>query len=144
MKRLSDFKPLRQVELPELGNLASSGLVVLVGPNSSGKSQLLQDIYQRLSGVPRQLVVAKEIQIEKPPLDPFLRCLQEEGYFSTIDDGSGATHLRPLTMYLGSGQPIGQIQPRQAQEWYSSFTPDTAQSYRRQSEFLNYFGRLLV
>ena len=68
MKRLSDFKPLRRVLLPGLGDLRCSGLVVLVGPNSSGKSQLLQDVYRRLAGEPRQLVVAKKVQIEKPPL----------------------------------------------------------------------------
>src|SRR6266545_4409138 len=116
MERLSDFKPLRQVALPGLGDLACSGLVVLVGPNSSGKSQLLQDIYKRLAGERRQLVVAKEIQIEKPPLDPFLRCLEDEGYFSTIEDEAGNKHYRPLTMYLGTGQPLGQIQPQQAQQ----------------------------
>ena len=144
MKRLSDFKPLRRVTLPGLGDLECSGLVVLVGPNSSGKSQLLQDIYRRLSGEPRQLVVASDVQIEKPPLDPFLRCLEEEGYFSTIEDEAGAKHMRPLTMYLGTGQPLGQIQPQQAQQWYGSFAPEAPHFTRRQSEFLNYFGRLLV
>jgi hypothetical protein len=144
MRNLSDFKPLRRVVLPELGDLACSGLVILVGPNSSGKSQLLQDIYKRLSGEPRQLVVATEIQIEKPPLEPFLRCLEDEGYFSTVEDESGNKHFRPLTMYLGTGQPLGQIQPHQAQQWYGTFAPEAAQFPRRQSEFLNYFGRLMV
>jgi len=144
MKRLSDFKPLRQVTLPGLGVLECSGLIVLVGPNSSGKSQLLQDIYGRISGVPRRLVVASDIQIEKPPLEPFLRCLEDEGYFTTFEDDSGVKHMRPLTMYLGTGQPLGQIQPQQAQQWYGSFVPEAPQFARRQSEFLNHFGRLLV
>jgi hypothetical protein len=65
MNRFPDFKPLGRVFLPGLGDLQCSGLVVLVGPNSSGKSQLLQDVYRRLAGEPRQLVVAKEVQIEK-------------------------------------------------------------------------------
>ena len=144
MKRLSDFKPLRRVILPGLGDLECSGLVVLVGPNSSGKSQLLQDIYRRICGEPRQLVVASEVQIDKPPLEPFLRCLEDEGYFSTIEDDSGAKHMRPLTMNLGTGQPLNQIQPQQAQQWYGSFTPEAPQFPRRNSEFLNHFGRMLV
>lgn len=144
MKRLSDFKPLRRVTLPGLGTLECSGLIIVVGPNSSGKSQLLQDVYRRISGEPRDLVVASDIQIEKPPLDPFLRCLEEEGYFTTIEDGSGAKQMRPLTMYLGTGQALGQIQPQQAQQWYGNFAPDTPQFARRSSEFLNHFGRLLV
>src|SRR5436309_14300781 len=109
MERLSDFKPLGQVEIPDLGDLQCSGLIVLVGPNSSGKSQLLQDLYKRLVGEPRELVVASETQIEKPPLDDLLRCLEDEGYFSTIVDDAGATQMRPLTMYLGTGQAVGQI-----------------------------------
>jgi len=144
MERLSDFKPLRRVLLPGLGDLACSGLVVLVGPNSSGKSQLLQDVYRRLAGEPRQLVVASDIQIEKPPLDPFLRCLEQEGYFSMFEDEAGTKHMRPLTMYLGMGQALGQIQPQQAQQWYGSFAPEAPHFTRRQSPFLNYFGRLLV
>lgn len=144
MQKLSDFKPLRRVLLPGLGDLACSGLVVLVGPNSSGKSQLLQDIYKRLSGEPRQLVVASDVQIEKPPLDPFLRCLEDEGYFSTVEDAAGTKQYRPMTMYLGTGQAMGQIQPQQAQQWYSSFTPEADHFSRRQSDFLHHFGRLLV
>ncbi|MGB8599654.1 MAG: AAA family ATPase [Burkholderiales bacterium] len=144
MKRLSDFKPLRRVTLPGLGDLKCSGLIILVGPNSSGKSQLLQDIHKRISGEPRDLVVASDIQIEKPPLEPFLRCLEEEGYFSTFEDDAGGKHMRPQTMYLGTGQPLTQIQPQQAHQWHSTFTPDEPKQLRRQSEFLNHFGRLLA
>jgi len=144
MNTLADFKPLRRVALPDLGDLNCSGLVLLVGPNSSGKSQLLQDIYRRLSGEPRQLVVATDVQIEKPPFQPFIRCLVDEGYFRTVEDDSGNTQMWPQTMYLGSGQAVGQIQPRQAEEWYSRFEPDAPNFPRRSSEFLNFFGRLLV
>ena len=55
---VEDFKPLDRVALPDIGDIRCSGLIVVVGPNSSGKSQLLQDIYLRLSGEPRALVVA--------------------------------------------------------------------------------------
>ena len=42
------------------------------------------------------------------------------------------------------GQPVSQIQPNQAQQWYGAFSPDVQVSTARQSEFLNHFGRLLV
>lgn len=144
MNRLSDFKPLGRVLLPELGDLRCSGLVVIVGPNSSGKSQLLQDLYRRLIGEPRQLVVAQEVRVEKPPYEPFMQCLEREGYFGTFEDEAGNKQLRPRTMFLGSGQAAQQINPQQAQQWHGSFSPETHMSPRRQSEFLNYFGRLLV
>jgi predicted ATPase len=88
MDRLSDFKPLGRVTIPETGDLQCSGLIVLVGPNSSGKSLLLQDLYLRLAGEPRDLVVAKEVHIDKPPLEPFLKCLESEGYLSAWTDDS--------------------------------------------------------
>ena len=144
MQRLSDFKPLRRVGLPGLGDLECSGLIVLVGPNSSGKSQLLQDIYRCIAGEPRNLVVAASVQIDKPPLEPFLKCLEDEGYFSSFEDEAGNKQIRPQTMYLGSGQALGQYQPQQAQQWHESFVPETPNFNRRPSEFLNYFGRLLV
>jgi OLD-like protein/putative AbiEii toxin of type IV toxin-antitoxin system len=144
MKQLFDFKPLGRVTLPGLGDLHCSGLIVLVGPNSSGKSQLLQDVYRRLAGEPRQLVVAEEVRIEKPPYDPFMKCLEDEGYLSATEDDAGTRELRPLTMYLGMGQAVGKIQPNQAQQWYGAFAPESTNSVQRKSEFLNYFGRLLV
>ena len=144
LTRLADFKPLRRVSLPGIGDLECAGLVLFVGPNSSGKSQLLQDIYNRVAGNPRELVVAEAIEIDKPPLKPFLRVLEDEGYFETIEDEAGAKHLRPKTMYLGSGQPLQQIQPQQAEQMYGGFTPDTSVMARRQIPFLNHFGRMLV
>jgi hypothetical protein len=97
MKQLTDFKPLQRVVLPGLGDLNCSGLVVVVGPNSSGKSQLLQDIHRRLIGEPRKLVVSTEIAIEKPPFEPFMKCLEEAGYFSTLTDDAGnqQLHMHP-------------------------------------------------
>lgn len=144
LTRLTDFKPLRRVCLPDLGDLDCSGLVVFVGPNSSGKSQLLQDIYHRVGGTPRVLVVAQDLEVDKPPLKPFLRLLEDEGYFETIEDDAGTKHLRPKTMYLGSGQPLQQIAANQAEQLYGSFSPDTWQPARRQNPFLNHFGRMLV
>lgn len=144
MKQLSDFKPLRRVVLPGIGDLNCAGLVVLVGPNSSGKSQLLQDIYRRLAGEHRQLVVATDIGIEKPQFGPFMKCLEDEGYFTTITDNAGTKQLRPQTMFLGSGQAVGTIQSNQAQQWHNSFLPEALSTTSGKNEFLNYFGRLLV
>ena len=117
---------------------------MFVGPNSSGKSQLLQDIYKRMAGETRDLVVAHKVEIEKPPFEPFMKCLQDEGYFSTQMDDSGNHQLRPHTMYLGMGQAVNQIQPKQAEQWHTSFSPETMSSSRGRSDFLNYFGRLLI
>ena len=47
-------------------------------------------------------------------------------------------------MYLGTGQPLGAVGSKQAEQWYSTFTPESPHLARRPTEFLNYFGRLLV
>jgi hypothetical protein len=144
MDRLSDFKPLEKVTLPDIGDLQCSGLILIVGPNSSGKSQLLQDLYLRICGEPRSLVVAKEVRIGKPEYEPFLRCLESEGYFTSFIDDSGISHWRPLTTYVGTGQAVTQIQHVQAQNWHNSYQPIGESNLRSRIEFLNYFGKLLV
>ena len=51
---------------------------------------------------------------------------------------------RPRKNYLGVGQAVSQIQPSQGQTWHSSFVPVEEPNAKRRSEFLNYFGGLLV
>jgi hypothetical protein len=140
-----EFKPLEAFELPGIGNLRCEGLIVIVGPNSSGKSQLLQDIFMRLCGEPRALVVATSLEVQKPAEYPqFARWLENEGYFETIFDDNGAEQWKPKTTYVGQGGAVNQIQPSQARNWHDTFVPTSDRTTKRRSEFLNYFGRLLV
>lgn len=145
MDKLLDFKPLEKVTLPDLGDLQCSGLILVVGPNSSGKSQLLQDIYKRLTGQVRTLVVATHISLTKPPdYGQFAKNLEAAGYFETVFDDDGNAQWRPRTTYLGTGQAVNQIAPNQAQNWHNAYVPFSESSTRRRIEFLNYFGGLFV
>src|SRR5215471_14770038 len=94
MDRLSDFKPLQQVRLPGIGDIKCSGLTLIVGPNSSGKTQFLRDLQLRLAGEPRTLVVATEIRMIKPEFEPLMRCLQSEGYIEIQSDPNGTPNQR--------------------------------------------------
>lgn len=143
IESLTEFKPLERVTLPLLGDVHCAGLILVVGPNSSGKSQFLQDIYQKICGEARKLVVATEIVIRRMEYEPFIGYLEHEGYFETVEDDNGVQQWRPLKTYVGSGQAVGVIQPQQAQQWHSAYRSHDFAS-RRRSEFLNYFGRLLV
>ena len=96
----------------------------------------------RLSGEPRNLVVATDVRVRKPEYVPFVEWLESEGYFETIVDDNGNKQWRPLRTYLGSAQAVSQIQPNQAQSWHNSYAPESG--LIRRSEFLNYFGRWLV
>ncbi|RCJ40891.1 hypothetical protein A6770_37080 [Nostoc minutum NIES-26] len=142
MKHLTDFKPLQRVILPELGEIDCSGLILIVGPNSSGKSQFLKDIYHRVSGEHRELVVAEQVDVRKPEYDPLLDCLKREGYIKTSFDQS-VEKIRPMTSYPGTTQGGTEISVQQALSWYQAFvSPATPMTGR--NEFLYYFGRMLV
>lgn len=129
---------------PIVGSIDCNGLIVVVGPNSSGKSQLLQDIYQRICGEPRALVVATNVLVRKPDeYDNFVEKLVSDGYFDVKEDENGQTQWVPKTI-SGQGSAISQIDQHQARGWHASFDPVPEPKIRRRNEFLNYFGRLLV
>jgi hypothetical protein len=143
MEKLSDFKPLERVLLPGLDELDCSGLIILVGPNSCGKTQFLRDLYERVRGELRQLVVAQDIRLRKPEYEPFLSCLEREGYVEYFVDASGIKQIRPRTTYVGSGESPQLTPATNAESWYQSYAhADSNQTSQR--EWLNRFGRFVV
>jgi ABC-type polar amino acid transport system ATPase subunit len=74
--------PIEWISIPPVGQLDMNGLVVVVGPNSSGKSQLLRDLRDAASGTPRELVVAESIKLSAPPsVDALINDLVQRGDF---------------------------------------------------------------
>jgi len=133
------------VLLPGLGEMECSGLILLVGPNSSGKTQLLRDIYSRILGEPRDPVVAEEVRPKKPESwDSFMRDLIAKGQLTKAIDESGSEVLRPQTSFVGTGQAASQISVQQARTLYRSWEPQNADDATSLNQFLNCFGRLLV
>src|SRR5688572_10531290 len=111
----------------------------MVGPNSSGKTQLLRDIRDRISGEPRQLVVATEIQIETPDEKEFLECLKAEGYiWSSWSDNDEEQYI-PRTTYIGSGQGAQNVGTRQLSQWRNQSAQATQRN--RRNEYLGWFSR---
>ena len=142
MEKLSDFKPLKRVVLSGLGELSCSGLTVIVGPNSSGKTQLLRDIKGKVVGELRDLVVATEIEIEVPELDPFIKCLKAEGYiFSFFDDNDQEQYVS-RTPILGMGQAAQNIASTQAMQWHSTAIQPSKR--KRKIEYFGWCAQFLV
>lgn len=137
-----DFRPVSSIVLPDVGDISEPGLTVIVGPNSSGKSQLLRDIYHTICGDRRRLVVAESIQVNKPNYDDLLDALISDNYLRKTVDDNGNTQYSAMTMYLGSGQTGGTINNNDAVSWYSQY--DSNSENKRPNQFLNYFGRMLV
>lgn len=71
--------PVSTIVLPGI-SVNLQGLIVLVGPNSSGKTNLLRDVHAAASGSPRTLVVAERINYRPvPALNDYLAFLTETG-----------------------------------------------------------------
>ena len=78
MTQLVHLNPLQSIAVPNVGRVQPHGLVVVIGPNSSGKTQMLKDIQARLLGQPRKLVVCEDIVLQRPPdLNPLLDLLYQ-------------------------------------------------------------------
>src|SRR6266851_2229176 len=145
MRRLVDFKPLERVELPDIGLLDPAGLTVVVGPNSSGKTQLLRDIEQRLAGEPRKLVVARAVAIRKLKYDELIECLKTDGYISEVRLPNGSVVLRSQTTWIGYGQqPLGDISPSQGEQWFADYSSRPEPKDYERTQFLTVFGRMLM
>ncbi len=142
MKKLIDFKPIKRLALPELGELSCSGLIMIVGPNSSGKSQLLGDITQKISGEPRDLVVATDLEVETPNHESLLSCLKNEGYLSITWDDNGNEQFFPMTPFLGTGQGAQNIGSQQLEQLRSRASKD--ESRKRRNEYFGWFSKFLV
>ena len=146
MRMLTDFKPLRKVTLSGLGDLRCTGLTLIVGPNSSGKTQLLTDVGQRLSGAPRRLVVAQAIELDQLDVDDLIKALVGAGYFAEPRKYERDVQLRPLTTFWGTGQVF---QPDttigQARDWHREYLQkDESQLSAAIDPFLDRFGKMLV
>ncbi len=142
MEKLSDFKPLKRVVLPGLGELTCAGLTVIVGPNSSGKTLLLRDIKGKVAGEARDLVVAAELEIDIPDLEPFIKCLKAEGHLFSIFDDNDQEQYISSTPFLGMGQPAQNIHPDQATQWHSTAVQPSKR--KRINPFFSWWAPFLV
>jgi len=141
-KKLSDFKPLKRIVLPDLGELDTSGLTVFVGPNSSGKTQLLRDIRGRTTGQVRELVVAEEIEVESPEFDSFVKCLKAEGHIFSVYDDNEREQYVPRTVFAGTGQASQNVQSTDASQWHE--VSKTWTGKRRNDQYFGWAATYLV
>lgn len=142
MEKLTDFKPIKKLDLPGLGELSCTGLIMVLGPNSSGKSQLLRDIKDRISGEPRELVVAKNIEVAALDLDSFISCLKSEGYITSFYDDNDQEQFTPKITSIGGGQASPNIASQQLKKLQSQY--ETPTRNKRRNEYMSWFSRYLV
>jgi hypothetical protein len=103
MEKLVEFNPLKSIAIPNLGKVQPRGLVVIIGPNSSGKTQALRDIQARLLGQPRKLVVCDEVEVQRPPeLNPLLDLLFDWRLIRRRTDQNNTVYIDSLMPHLGA------------------------------------------
>lgn len=73
--------PLKSIAVPNIGTIQPSGLTVVIGPNSAGKTQMLKGLQAKLLGQSRKLVVCEKIDLERPAaLTPLIESLCSIGH----------------------------------------------------------------
>lgn len=85
MSTLSDYNPIKRIKLPGVSLEDPTGIVVVVGPNSSGKTLLLQDVENYLLTGEAKWVVCNSMAF-LPPKD----------FQAFIDDLRGKRYLRDV------------------------------------------------
>jgi hypothetical protein len=120
----SDYNPIESVTLPKIGAFKPRGLIVVVGPNSCGKTQFLRDVDHAINGEPRNLVVCKAVTRSLPvDIDEFMEHLIEQGYCRRIKDemNDGLQHITPQ---FGIGPGHGSVmRPEAIRQLYEQAKP---------------------
>lgn len=141
---LTEFNPLSHLALPGKKRITPKGLILVVGPNSSGKTQLLKDIQLSILGQPRTLVVASEIGIRKPrSFDAMLDALEREGYIRRTTKENGEISIKVRTTGLGGSVSIPQqeVDYIVAKRWFDEY--QEGQRNLSPQPFLIFFGAML-
>jgi hypothetical protein len=142
MDKLVDFNPLRSIAIPNVGKVQPRGLVVIIGPNSSGKTQTLRDIQSRLLGQPRKLVVCDEVEVQRPPdLNPLLDLLYDLRLIRKRTDQNNTVFIDSMMPHLGAATSSNwSLQENEVTSFFqqgATIGPGGQQTDR----FLEHFGR---
>jgi energy-coupling factor transporter ATP-binding protein EcfA2 len=140
MSTLSGYNPLDFIDVSGTERLEPKGLIILVGPNSSGKTRMLKDIEGCLLGQIKE-VVCKRVAL-KMPLDfaGFLNDLVNEKYIR-----HQSNNVTPFTSFRGTGAAgRGGFAEADAREAFNSFREDPTNPSNRKYRFFQFFGQMLL
>lgn len=146
MASVFDYNPLKSIAIPNVGSLNPRGLILVIGPNSSGKTQLLKDIHGRMVGQPRSLVVCDEIELQRPPsLDLLVETLCAEGHIRRRVDPHNHVYIDAIVPAYGSDGGNWSVPEFQIKSFYENPVQVSTDSRVGASDkFLEHFGRSFV
>jgi len=146
MPSVFECNPLKSIAIPNVGRIDPRGLVLVIGPNSSGKTQLLKDINGRMLGQPRKLVVCDEVEIERSnSLDELLDTLYAENHIRRRVDGNNNVMIDARVPAYGGGGGNWSLHEHQVKSFYAKpIKVGTTQRDGASDKFLEHFGRSFV
>lgn len=137
------FQLLKSFSLPDVGEINEPGLIVVVGPNSSGKTQLLIDLHARLAGEARELVVAENVLTDRPSdFESFSKEMIEAGQFK-LDELTVDT-LRPQRSSSTNSSQITVQSLSQLKNSYDQFAAVQGKKNGGRVDFLVNISQFLV
>lgn len=145
MSNLIEFNPLKSIAIPNVGQIQPSGLVLVIGPNSAGKTQFLRDIQSRLLGEARTLVVCEEIKIERPDsFDAFVETLIAANHVRRVLDTDNNPYINVQIPMFGDKSDNWSIHEPNAKRFFNSPVKGAGQKDGDSDKFLEHFGRSFV
>jgi energy-coupling factor transporter ATP-binding protein EcfA2 len=146
MPTLFEFNPLKSIAVPNVGRIVPKGLVLVIGPNSAGKTQLLRDIHGRMLGNTRRLVVCDDIEVCRPAsLEPLLNVLLAENHIRRRVDNSNKIFIDTRIPEFGGSVPNWSLTEHQVQRLFADpVSVGTTERDGASDKFLEYFGRSFI
>jgi hypothetical protein len=139
--KLVEFNPLNSIAIPNVGKVQPRGLIVIIGPNSSGKTQTLRDIQSRLLGQPRKLVVCEEVEVERPlDLAPLLELLFERRLIRKRTDQNNTVFIESLMPHLGATSSNWSLHENHVTNFFQQGAK-IGPSGQKTDQFMEHFGR---
>jgi energy-coupling factor transporter ATP-binding protein EcfA2 len=147
MPTIAELNPLKSIAIPNVGRIEPKGLVLVIGPNSAGKTQCLRDIQGRMLGQPRKLVVCDDVSIGRPPtLQSLIDALTAENHIHRRVDEGNIVYFEPRIPDFGGRTEAWTVSEYQVRDWFNSFEKPgaKAQTDGRADKILELFGRSFI
>ncbi len=142
------YNPLKSIVLPGIDEIRPQGLIVIVGPNSSGKTQLLRDIQNSALGMTREFVVCRSLHLNKPPnFDLFYEHMKAQKYIKETYNTSNQVMVESISPSIGYNTPKHWSMSRvQLDSWFGQFGTDEPilDGIVQPIKFLEHFGRFFI
>lgn len=141
---LNNLNPLKSIAVPNIGSMEPRGLVVVIGPNSSGKTQMLRDIRGRVLGEQRKLVVCESIELQRPTnLENLLEVLISNDLIRKRIDSNNHVHFDSRLPYIESNKKHWSLLENQVRSFFQSRVQSSSDNLQR-DPFLEHFGSFFL